>query len=104
VQGYFDALRCELAPKGVGVTVVSPGYIQTDISLNALTGEGNKHGQMDGNIRQGMSPLRAAQAIMLAVAEGKRELLLAPPHHKLAVYLRTLCPSLLDWILIRRKP
>ena len=104
VQGYFDALRCELAPKGIRVVVVSPGYIKTDISLNALTGEGNRHGQMDGRIQQGMSPLGAAQAVMQAVAEGKRELVLAPLLHQLAVYLRVLCPSVLDWILIRRKP
>ncbi len=44
LQGYFDSLRVELAPKGLSVTVVSPGYIHTQLSVNAVLGDGNKHG------------------------------------------------------------
>ena len=44
LQGYFDSLRVELAPRGVAVTVVSPGYISTQLSANAVRGDGSKHG------------------------------------------------------------
>ena len=44
LQGYFDSLRVELAPRGVSVTVVSPGYISTQLSANAVRGDGSKHG------------------------------------------------------------
>lgn len=101
LQGYFDSLRCELAPEGITVTLISPGYIKTCLSLNALTGDGTKHGVMDPSTMRGMSPLRASQAVLLAMVEGRRELVLASPVHKLAVYLRVLCPSLLDWVLVR---
>ena len=38
--GYADALRAELSQTGIGVHVVAPGSVATDVSRNALTGEG----------------------------------------------------------------
>lgn len=86
----------------MSVTVISPGYIKTQLSLNALSGDGTNHGVLDKTTSRGMSPSKAAWAILRAVAEGKRELILAKPVHKLAVYLRVFCPSLLDWFLAQR--
>ncbi|KAG7252177.1 hypothetical protein CRUP_022887, partial [Coryphaenoides rupestris] len=34
-QAYFDCLRAEVEQYGLAVTVVSPGYIRTNLSLNA---------------------------------------------------------------------
>ena len=39
---------------------------------------------------------------MVAVATEERELVLAKPHHHLAIYLKYFCPGLLDKILQRR--
>jgi len=33
---------------GLAVTVVSPGYIRTNLSLNAVTGDGSKYGGKGG--------------------------------------------------------
>ena len=44
VQGYYDALRNEVSPYGIQVSVISPGYIQTNLSRNALQGDGTAHG------------------------------------------------------------
>ena len=46
LQAFCDALRAEMAEHNVKVTVVSPGYIQTNLSVNALTGSGEKYGGM----------------------------------------------------------
>lgn len=43
-QAYFDCLRAEIDRYGIPVTVISPGYIRTNLSLNAVTGDGSKHG------------------------------------------------------------
>jgi len=40
VQGYFEALRSELYDKNVKVTIVSPGRVQTSISMNAFDLDG----------------------------------------------------------------
>lgn len=42
LHGYFDALRSEHYQDQVAVTLLCPGYIKTNISLNALKGDGQK--------------------------------------------------------------
>ena len=44
LHGYYDSLRGELSPRGIAVTLVCLGYIQTRLSVNALTGDGSRHG------------------------------------------------------------
>lgn len=43
-QAYFDCLRAEIERHGIPVTVISPGYIKTNLSVNAVTGDGSKYG------------------------------------------------------------
>jgi dehydrogenase/reductase SDR family protein 7B len=45
VQGYTESIRAELQSSGVSVHTVSPGYIRTNLSNSALTGDGTAHGQ-----------------------------------------------------------
>ena len=49
VQGYFEALRAELYDKKVKVTIVSPGRVYTNISVNAIDKDGNKHAYIRSN-------------------------------------------------------
>ena len=44
LQAFCDCLRTEVAQYNIHVSVVSPGYIKTDLSLNAMTGDGSKYG------------------------------------------------------------
>lgn len=43
-QAFFDTLKSELSHTDVHVLVVSPGYVNTNLSLNAVTGDGSKYG------------------------------------------------------------
>ena len=55
--GIFDSLRSELHEHKIKVTNIMPGYIETNISKNALgAGEGEKFGATDANIKKGMKP------------------------------------------------
>lgn len=102
LQGYFDSLRVELGPRGIRVGVISPGYIKTALSSNALSADGSQHGVTDTNTAKGMDPADVAHRVMMAVATGNRELIIAKAHHHLAVYLKLFFPSLLDWTLKKR--
>jgi len=44
LQAWYDTARAELSDKNIKFTVVSPGYIKTALSLNALTGDGQVYG------------------------------------------------------------
>src|SRR3546814_16111785 len=50
LAGYADALRGELSPQGVAVHVIYPGSIATNVSRNALTGDGSRRGRSDREI------------------------------------------------------
>lgn len=44
LQAFADCLRAEVAQHNIHVMVTSPGYVQTEVSRNALTGYGTLHG------------------------------------------------------------
>ena len=43
-QAFFDCLRAEMEQYEIRVTVISPGYIHTSLSLNAITADGSRYG------------------------------------------------------------
>lgn len=47
LQAFMDCLRAEVSKDGINVTVINPGYIKTNLSMNAITGSGNKYGGND---------------------------------------------------------
>lgn len=75
--GYADALRAELTPFDVAVHVVCPGSVATDVSRNALTGDGSRRGHSDSAIDNGIPPDEAAQEIVEGIAAGQREIIVA---------------------------
>jgi dehydrogenase/reductase SDR family member 7B len=75
--GYADALRAEMAGHGVRVLVVAPGSVRTNVSRNALSGDGSARGVSDKAIDNGLDPEAVAQTIWQAVADGKREIVIA---------------------------
>lgn len=77
LAGYADALRAELSQKNVSIHVVYPGSIATNVSRNALTGDGSKRGRSDKVIDAGLSATSAAVSIVNAVARGEREIIVA---------------------------
>ncbi|GAA2010048.1 SDR family oxidoreductase [Nakamurella flavida] len=72
VRGFSEAMRAELAPLGIGVTVVHPGGIATNIATHARVGAGlDEAGWRDGlagmQTLLRMPPADAARIILRAV-------------------------------------
>ncbi|XP_027374391.1 dehydrogenase/reductase SDR family member 7B isoform X1 [Bos indicus x Bos taurus] len=101
-QAFFDCLRAEVEQHDIEVTVISPGYIHTNLSLNAVTADGSKYGVMDETTAQGRSPVQVAQDILAALGKKKKDVVLADPMPSLAVYLRTLAPGLFFRLMASR--
>jgi len=73
LHGFFDCLRAEVAAMGIRVTVLTPGYIQTNISQHAITKDGTALGKASENIEKGLPASRAADKIVRAIRKGKYE-------------------------------
>nr|XP_033770729.1 dehydrogenase/reductase SDR family member 7B isoform X1 [Geotrypetes seraphini] len=101
-QAFFDCLRAEMQQYEIEVTVVSPGYIQTNLSLNAVTANGSRYGVMDKNTAEGRTPEDVAKVVLKAVGEKKKEVLVAGLLPTFAVYLRTLAPKLFFTLMAAR--
>ena len=93
LQGYFDSLRAEMTPDNINVTMVSPGRIYTNISLNAIDKDGRKHGVMDPGQVKGMPADKCAQKIISAVNRNKKDILIGKTE-LLMVFFRKYIPAL----------
>ncbi len=100
LHGLFDALRIELRPHGVTVTVVCPGFVATPIRERALLADGTPQGFDDAAGRRMMSAEYVARATLRAALSGRRRLLLGA-ETRLARLLSLLAPGLLDALLAR---
>lgn len=103
LQGYFDSLRAELTPNNIKVTVVSPGRILTNISLNAIDKNGMKYGIMDQAQAKGMSAELCARKIIHAVKVYKKDILIAR-NELVMYYIHKFLPCLYYKLVTKVKP
>ncbi len=95
LHGFFDSLRAEHWRDNIRVIIVCPGYIKTNISLNAMNANGQKHNQMDENQSRGMSPETCAKRILKAIRQQKEEVYMGGKEI-LGIYLKRFVPRLLS--------
>lgn len=95
IIGFMDSLRAETQADNLKVTVVTPGSVRTDISVNALEGDGQKHNIVDPLIANGMAVEECAARMVKGIQRDTPELLIAEGKTRLAVYLRRFFPRLL---------
>ena len=98
LHGFFDALRMEHHDDNIKVTLICPGYIRTNISMNAVTGDGSSQNTMDPATGNGMSPENCALKIISAIEKNKMEVLIGGKE-TFAVYLKRFFPKLLHDIV-----
>jgi len=92
--GFMDALRAEIFEYGIKVCVVSPGFVRTNISINALTGDQSALGVMDDVIENGMDVDVFSAIVIKALEKGQDEILIARGMARLAYHVHRLLPNL----------
>lgn len=101
LHGFYESLMLEQEENNVKVTIACPGKINTNISVNALTGDGETHGLMDHNQSTGMSAEECVRILLKSVEKGEKEVLIGNKEIK-AVTLKRFFPSLF-WKIIRKQ-
>jgi len=103
IQGYFETLRMELKPHGISVTIAYPGSINTNISVNAIEKDGNKHGVMDPAQSKGMSAEDCAKHYITAIKKGRPEVLIGGKEF-IMFHLKRFFPRLFFKLISKVKP
>lgn len=102
LHGFFDTLRAELYRDNIDVTIICPGFVQTNVSINAITGDGTAQNQMDDATANGITPQKCAQGIINALKKRKEEVYLGKKE-VYAVYVKRFFPSLFSKIVRKAK-
>ena len=95
IRALAEALRHELRPAGVAVTLISPGFVESEIRL--VDNQGNlRTGGRDivpGWLRMGADP--AARKIVTAIERRRREAVITG-HGKAVVFVQRHAPGLMS--------
>lgn len=97
LHGYFEVLRAEVAAENIKVTIICPGYVHTNVTINALTGDGSRYKMMAKATRNGMTPEDFATRALRAIERGKEEAIIAG-NERFAILLRRYFPRVFAYL------
>jgi short-subunit dehydrogenase len=102
LHGWFDCLRQEVYEHNIDVSLVCPGFIRTNVTVNALTGDGEKYNKMENAQKSAMPADEFAKKLLSKLARKKEEIYIGGSEI-LSVYVKRLSPRLLNMILRKVK-
>lgn len=103
LRAWSDSLRSEVSSRGLSVTTICPGYVRTEISRAALTGEGAAKGVDDEAVARAMPADVAAAKMVTAIYRRRREFYVGGKEIY-AIYLQRWLPGLVAWFAPRAAP
>ena len=100
IQGLAESLRYEFQPLGVGVVLIVPGFVSTEI--RQVDKWGVYHPEMQDRVPSWLliSAEKAARQIARAIYSRKRVKIITN-HGKIAVFLQRHCPTIMSAIVSR---
>lgn len=98
LHGFFDVLRMEHEKDGISVTMICPGFVNTNVAKNALTGDGSSQNKQDTATQNGMPVQQFAGKMIRSIERDKFEAYIGGKE-TLATYLRIL-PKLIHKIVM----
>lgn len=100
---YSDSLRAELHQHpNIEIINTFPGYINTNISLNAIRDTGATNSINDDDHMNAYSPNYVAKVIIEAIIDRKKEVFISTLFHQFGTWVRFFTPNLYHFIMQRR--
>ena len=103
IHMWANSLRAEVADEGVGVSVIFPGFVKTNVSFNALNGEGKAQGHQDAAIENGLEPEAFAKIVVTALLKNEEYIVVGGKKEQLGVWVSRLSPRLLYKMIRKAK-
>jgi len=100
LHGFFDALRMEHEKDGIKVTLICPGFVQTNVAKNALTANGSQQNTNDEATKNGLPVATFAQKIKNAIDNEKFEAYIGKKE-VFGIYVKRFFPKLLHRLVLR---
>jgi short-subunit dehydrogenase len=101
LHGFYDSLRAELwnEHKTIFVTLICPGWVRTNVTLNALKGDGTPLLEMDKTTALGLTPNQCATRIIKAIEQRKEEVYIGGLKEVFGVYLKRFFPTVFSKVV-----
>lgn len=103
IHMWANSLRAEVADQGVQVSVIFPGFVQTNVSFNALNGEGKPQAKQDEAIENGLSAEDFARQSVQALQCGEEYIVIGGKKEKLGVLVSRISPKVLYKMIRKTK-
>lgn len=100
LHGFFDALRMEHEKDGLKVTLICPGFVQTNVAKNALTADGSSQNSEDQATENGLPVAIFAQKMKKAIHKEKFEAYIGQKE-VFGVFVKRFFPKLLHRLVMR---
>ncbi|OYU94743.1 MAG: short chain dehydrogenase [Bacteroidetes bacterium B1(2017)] len=102
LEGFFESWAIENKRENIHFTTVSPGRIQTNISLSALKADGTSHQVMDDGQVNGIPVDVCAKKIISGLLKNKRKIYVVQ-NEMILIILRKTAPFLYFWLVKKLK-
>jgi short-subunit dehydrogenase len=102
LHGFFDALRLEHDKDNIKVTMICPGFVNTNVARNALIGDGTQQGYQDQMTENGLDVNVFVKKMIKAIQKEKYEAYIGK-FEKLGVFVKRISPRLLHKLVMRSK-
>ncbi|MDE2400488.1 MAG: SDR family oxidoreductase [Burkholderiales bacterium] len=99
MTGFFEALRIEMAPHGVSLTLTYPGVVATDIRHRGFNAQGQPAGKSGLHESGAMSVEECARLIRVGSQRRQREVVMSFKG-KMSRWMKLIAPGLVDQLAI----
>ena len=103
IHMWANSLRAEVADDGVGVSVLFPGFVKTNVSINALDGSGKAQGYDNDATANGLEADDFARQSVQAIRSGQEFIVIGGAKEKLGVWVSRLSPKMLYKMIRKMK-
>lgn len=98
LYGYYEGFREEVRRYGIKVQIVSPGFINTEVTYNSLTGDGSKLQKNSPAQEKGMSTEKFATKLIRVIKSGKEHVYIGGLE-VLSVYVKRWFPGFFYYLM-----
>lgn len=103
LHGFFESLRAENVANNIRVSIIIPGRIKTNISVNALEKDGTAHGKMDRGQEKGEPAEKSAKVICRKLKKERKEILVGGTE-LIMVHIRRFFPRIYYYLSSKVEP